>query len=110
MSIQALIGKEISAVCFVRDYVELHFDGPVLRALCNPVVTIDGQAKTFPEHGSRDLLCYLIGKQVVAVTVVDDRYIEVVTDHGDLRINFDYSTRSEAAHFVMGIDLPIDVW
>lgn len=110
MSIQALIGEEISAVSFVRDYVEFHFDGPILRALCNPKVTFDGQTKAFPEDGSRDWLCHLIGSRVIAVYVDDDQYIEVVTDHGALRINFDYSSLPEAAHFVPGIDQPIDVW
>lgn len=31
-----LVGLEVSAVSFVRDYVELHFDGPVLRAVSDP--------------------------------------------------------------------------
>jgi hypothetical protein len=31
--IEDLVGEEISGICFVRDYVELHFDGPVLRIL-----------------------------------------------------------------------------
>ncbi|MBA3338632.1 MAG: hypothetical protein H0T54_02590 [Geodermatophilaceae bacterium] len=31
-----LVGREVSAVCFVRDYVELHLDGPILRAIRNP--------------------------------------------------------------------------
>ena len=29
----SLVGDELSAICFVRDYVELHFDGPVLRLM-----------------------------------------------------------------------------
>jgi len=28
-----LVDEELSAVCFVRDYVEFQFDGPTLRAL-----------------------------------------------------------------------------
>jgi hypothetical protein len=28
-----LVGLELGSVCFVRDYVELHFDGPVFRSL-----------------------------------------------------------------------------
>ena len=31
-----LVGEELSEVAFVRDYVEFHFDGPVLRALADP--------------------------------------------------------------------------
>ena len=31
-----LLGREVSGVSFVRDYVEVLFDGPVLRAISNP--------------------------------------------------------------------------
>jgi hypothetical protein len=31
-----LVGREASAVCFVRDYVELHLNGPMLRAVAGP--------------------------------------------------------------------------
>ncbi|MFD7554597.1 hypothetical protein ACFV9E_08685 [Streptomyces sp. NPDC059835] len=30
--LQLLMGLEVNAVAFVRDYVELHFDGPI----CGP--------------------------------------------------------------------------
>jgi len=53
-TVESLAGEELSAVSFVRDYVEFHFDGPVLRALTNPRVEIDGETISFPEPGSRD--------------------------------------------------------
>jgi hypothetical protein len=48
----------------VRDYVELHFDGPVLRCLADPVVDTAGDPVAFPQPGSRDALCELIGREV----------------------------------------------
>ena len=33
-----LVGEEVNAVSFVMDYVEFHFNGPVLRAIADPVV------------------------------------------------------------------------
>lgn len=51
-----LVGEEISAVCFVRDYVEVRFDGPILRALSHPVVVAADSVARFPEPGSRDAL------------------------------------------------------
>jgi hypothetical protein len=35
-----ILGEPLSAVAFVRDYVEFHFDGPVLRAISNPRVEV----------------------------------------------------------------------
>lgn len=38
--IEGLIGEELNVVSFVMDYVEFHFNGPVLRALTKPTVEV----------------------------------------------------------------------
>ncbi|MFE7186757.1 hypothetical protein [Streptomyces erythrochromogenes] len=62
--LQLLVGMEVSAVSFVRDYVELHFDGPVLRALSNPTGVYGGREWRFPEAGALDLMHGYIGRTV----------------------------------------------
>jgi hypothetical protein len=59
-----LVGCELGTVCFVRNYVELDFDGPVLRSLAPPSVIADEATTKFGEAGSRDALCELIGETV----------------------------------------------
>jgi hypothetical protein len=59
-----LAGEEVGSVCFVRNYVEFHFDGPILRSLANPVIEISGRRFEHPQAGSRDALCQLIGHSV----------------------------------------------
>jgi hypothetical protein len=54
------------------DYVELHFNGSVLRALNNPQVELQAQNVQFPAQGSRDALCQAIGVEVEAVTVCEN--------------------------------------
>jgi hypothetical protein len=68
-----LAGCELSAVCFVRSYVELHFDGPVLRLLAPPVISTQEQSFEFPVEGSRDVLCALIGQTVNKAEDTPDR-------------------------------------
>jgi hypothetical protein len=100
--IEQLIGEELNIVAFVMGYVEFHFNGPVLRALADPIVVIDRVSSRFPEAGSRDQLCRLIGKRVAAVSVVDDVAIEVsFNDDARLRIPLDAQSRvgPEAANF-----------
>ncbi len=41
--IERIVGEQLCAVSFVQDYVEFHFDGPVIRALAAPIVKEDGQ-------------------------------------------------------------------
>jgi len=77
--LQFLLGEPLSAVSFVMDYVELHFNGSYLRCLVPPVVEQGGRVARFPEPGSRDALCALIGAEVRAIGAVDG---------GELRVEF----------------------
>lgn len=69
--IESLEGEELNAVSFVMDYVEFHFNGPIIRALTNPKIETEKECQ-FPEQGSRDALCSLIGKKVQAI-LLDER-------------------------------------
>lgn len=68
-----LVGCELGTVAFVRNYVEFIFDGPVLRSLTPPVVIVNGVRHEFPQAGSRDVLCELIGQIVEGATELPDR-------------------------------------
>lgn len=108
-----LVGEEISAICFVRDYVEIHFDGPILRSLSNPLTCDHGTEHRFPEHGSRDALCRLIGSTVREVTLEEHRALRVATfDDCEITILLDAMNRDapEAMHFVPQMNGPIQVW
>src|SRR4029077_15383684 len=67
-----LVGEQLKTVAFVMNLVGVKFNGPVVRALTNPIVESDGLRLRYPESGSRDALCSLIGSEVEAVTVNDD--------------------------------------
>ena len=112
-SVESLSGEELSAVNFVRDYVEFHFDGPVLRALTNPRLELDGAVVSFPNQGSRDLLCALIGRTVQSVDAQDGVRIRLVFVGGPvLIIPLDEASRTEpeGAHFQSDVTAPVQVW
>ena len=46
-SVEELVGDPINAVCFVMDYLELHFNGPILRALEAAVMVTPAGRWTF---------------------------------------------------------------
>jgi hypothetical protein len=56
-----LRGLEVSAVSFVRDHAEVWIEDVVVRLLEPPGIEKDGTSIRFPEPGSRDRLCALIG-------------------------------------------------
>lgn len=112
-SLDALRGEPLSGVAFVQDYVEFHFDGKILRALTHASISLKSHTFTFPDEGSRDALCSLIGRGVERVDVHEEDRIEVAFDDGSvLRVPLGSADRSgpEAAHFVPGENLPIEVW
>jgi len=77
-----LIGREISAVAFVRDYVEFHFDGPILRSRADPQVAVGEAVYCFPKPGSRDALCLVIGATVQSLDLDESRHLEFTTSNG----------------------------
>ncbi|MFD9484130.1 hypothetical protein ACFWBX_09010 [Streptomyces sp. NPDC059991] len=72
---------------FVRDYVELHFDGPVLRALADPLGVYGGREWRFPAPGSLELMRCYIGKTVDGCELDPDRILAV--DFGEHRFVID---------------------
>ena len=112
-TVESLAGEELSAVSFVRDYVEFHFDDPVLRALTNPRVEIDGETISFPEPGSRDRLCALIGRMVRQVDARERVHIRLAFQGGaTLTLPLDEASHvgPEAAHFQGHLTAPVQVW
>ena len=105
--IEELAEVELAAVSFVRDYVELHFDGPVLRCYANPeVVRAGGGRARFPEAGSRDALCELIGATVASVELTETA---IRLDFGGgtaVRVEFqaEWDKGQEAAEFIPTAD------
>jgi hypothetical protein len=94
-------GSELSAVCFVRDYIELHFDGPTLRILASPIL-IDGENRwEFPQDGSRDALCGLIGSVVVSAAEQPDSLVLEFDGGAVLKVpKASRGAGPEIAHFV----------
>jgi len=65
----AIGGEQLSAVTFVQDYVQLHFDGPTITAITRPSVSEGPSTSEFGSQGYRDRLCGLIGKRVTRAYV-----------------------------------------
>ena len=77
-----LVGRKVTAVAFVQDGVEFHFDGPILRCRVDPQVIIGEATYHFPKPGSRDALCLLIGETVQSLSLDEPRHLEFTTDNG----------------------------
>jgi hypothetical protein len=100
--LQLLMGLEVSAVSFVRDYVELHFDGPVLRSLSDPLGVYGGRRWQFPTPGSLELMRCYIGKTVDGYELDPDRILALHFGENRFVIPLDSDTSGgpESAHMV----------
>jgi hypothetical protein len=101
--LRQLVGLEVSAVCFVRDYVELHFDGAVLRAVSDPFGRCGCPGWRFPEGNSPTVMRHYIGKTVDGFELVLDRFLAL--DFGEHRfaipLDQDSRTGPEAVHLLI---------
>jgi len=111
--IGGLIGEEVNAVCFVMDYVEIRFNGPIVRCIADPSIQDDDGVWAFPGRGSRDALCRLIGADLSGVDAVEGRELKLSFSSGTVvSVPLDAASRhaGEAVHFVPGPNQSISVW
>lgn len=76
-----LEGRRLASVRFAPSSVELEFTGSRLRLTGAATILFAGQRYRFPDAGSRDALCSLLGDRVDAVRVAADR-IEIHFESG----------------------------
>ena len=66
------MGRYLSSVTFVQDYIQFCFDGPCLTAITLPVLRKATGVIMPQDQGWRDGLCSEIGVQVAAVRATED--------------------------------------
>ncbi len=98
-----LLNAELSSVCFVRDYIELHFDGPVLRlngkVLINGKLLASGGMRSAEADPLNELL-RSIGKKVVSFIQDDSLSLKICFDSGcEVRVDSEMPGQ-EFAHFI----------
>jgi len=81
-SMSELIGRDLSSVEFVQDYMQFHFDGSHLSTLTLPSVRTEFGILILGQLGYRDALCELIGKNVTAVSVTSEE-LSVFFNNGE---------------------------
>lgn len=112
MELSDLLSARLTAVCFVLDYVEFHFDDKIIRSFVPPVIESSIGIFRFPDHGSRDAFCKLINSSVEDLRL-DECMVKISFGvKGSLNISLtpDKNYGPEAAHFVPGDDMPMSVW
>lgn len=100
--LHCLENEKLSAASFIRDYVQLHFDGPCLNAYVCPHILHQKESITPKVSGYRDALCERIGKIVVkASEELGERLVIVFADDVTLAVSLKETDRDgpEAAMF-----------
>ena len=104
-SLQMLIDEQLSAVTFVQNYLQLHFDGPRLTVFSRVIVRLGDQTFHGDKPGFRDALCNNIAKKVAEARIAYGDSISIsFADGSMIKISLkdeDYSG-GEAVHFDTG--------
>lgn len=76
-SIPDLSGRKLMSIRFFSDRIELDFGGVTVQSTESPVIVSGLQRYRYPDSGSRDALCGLIGASVEATRAVSGEKIEI---------------------------------
>jgi hypothetical protein len=80
-ALEKLVGRALSSVTFVADYIQFAFDGPGLTAYILPIVSSGSEHLESGQLGYRDSLCNQIGRCVQRVEV-DDQHVSLLFKEG----------------------------
>ncbi len=108
-----LVGLELSAITFVRDYLQLQFDGPFINAYVWPLVRTPENKSEFGAPGYRDALCGQIGKTVVAPVEESETKLAICFNDGvvfEISLKREDRNADEAAMFQDGTGKRWNVW
>lgn len=75
--LNSLEGEQLSAITFVQDYLQLHFDGPYINAYIWPKVVVRQHSTGYHDPRYRDILCEQIAKIVKRVALLDEERLEI---------------------------------
>ena len=78
--LESIIGEQLSAVVFVRDYVQFQFDGPTLSCITWPTLITGSSEIRHEDLRYRNELCKRIGSSVRGAEVRERVDITVTFD------------------------------
>jgi hypothetical protein len=81
----SILGQQLSAVTFVQDYLQLHFDGNILTCYSWPFVITASETYTIHTDGYRDALCNIITSKVIAASLKEEDSLDICF-HNDVVI------------------------
>lgn len=86
-----LEGSELAQVWFVRDYLQLIFEGVPdhwsWQCYVWPRVEVDGLSRGYRDQGYRDALCSLIGKTVVSTRESESSGLSISFETAAITLN-----------------------
>jgi hypothetical protein len=82
--LERLKGRNLSAVTFVHDYLQLQFDGPSLNIFVWPRIMVSAKSVSFGMQGYRDTLCGQIAKTVGGAVVEADTNLRLFFTDGSM--------------------------
>ena len=77
-----VVGRQLSSVEFIQDYLQFRFDGACLTAITHPRVKVGEAWFEWGTPGYRDQLCDRIKKVVTRAAVSEGREICIKFDDG----------------------------
>lgn len=108
-----LVGEPLTSVCFVMDYLELAFEESRVQCLAETRIIVAARTWAFPEAGSRDALCSLIGHPLLDVDVHEGELARFnFGSHGEVTVDLSYHSPDvyDAMIFSPGPDKFPRVW
>ena len=75
-------GNQLSAVTFIKDYLQILFDGPRITAYTLPIIKTEEGSYKWGDPGYRDSICDLIGQKVIGSNFLENEGLTLKFEDG----------------------------
>ena len=110
--LSVLVGRQLSSVEFVMDYVQIRFGGPCLTAITHPEVVSGERRYRWGECAYRNMLCGCIEHDVRSAYIRSNQEAVIEFD-GDVSISISLrpeDSRSRSGEMLIFDNGPEDTW
>ena len=98
-----LVGEQLSAVTFVQDYLQLHFDGPAINVYASLRVTTGAGSWQSGDPSFRDAVCAQIAKVVRSAGGIEGEEIRIgFDDRSEIAISLRESPPGGESYYAHG--------
>lgn len=94
-----LLHAELNSVCFVANYIQLFFNGPIINCYILPILSVNNKIYKAIDNDYKNVLVDFIDKEIINISITDDGVKLTFKDNNDILLIITSNNSNEAIYY-----------